>query len=241
MEENQSVQTPTPTKKEKKGYPLVIVIILAILAIGGISFGAFELINKNEQTNCITTSNREDNKDENETGQENQKQENEITRESNQEIQEQETETTKEKRESKILAKTGIGTEIIHVYLPWIYLLPNQTYKDNYFLVSDNKKEWEISYINGEESYQITTINQDELYPYYGFLGQDGFVILFITKNGDVEYLTMENFTDFKTQELKELKNIVRFTQIHTGVTGGYDIIAEDKNGNTYKLSDYLY
>lgn len=51
---NQFVQQQNiQPKKEKKGCPIAIVIILAILAIGGIGFGVFELLKPEEKTKCI--------------------------------------------------------------------------------------------------------------------------------------------------------------------------------------------
>lgn len=53
MEENQSVQTPTPAKKEKKGCPVALIIILAILAVGGIGFGIYGEIRANQKVPCV--------------------------------------------------------------------------------------------------------------------------------------------------------------------------------------------
>ena len=66
MKNNQPLPTPMPTN-EKKGCSPILVVILAVLAIGGIGFGIFEMLNKKPETavaecshsDCLITKNQD--------------------------------------------------------------------------------------------------------------------------------------------------------------------------------------
>lgn len=239
MEENQPISKPEPIKKEKKGCPLALVIILAILAVGGIGFGIFELLINNNQPECIletidVNSNQQQNeqnieeKDDSGNNKETSKTEN------NQEEKTQQNNQTEENKGRQANYEDLKGEKL------FLNVVNNQ--QDTYY--NEYDKINTISYYGPEQQealyYDIECKTEECLLTnnkikstiiisgfsgkikdfFYAKFGQAGGSeqLLFLMTDGSVEYMPI--YDAFKNNNIKSygkiegLKNIVDFHQV---------------------------
>ncbi len=245
MEENQpqQMQTPKPDKKEKKGCPLALIIILAALAIGGIGFGIFELLINNNQPECILetidgNSNQQQNeqnleeKDDSENNKETSKTEN------NQEEKTQQNNQTEENKGRQASYEDLAGEELFTNVLNY----QHDTYYNKYhkvLTITNYSKYYEQEknehYDVECKTKQCLLTNRENTPPktiiltgfsgeikdfFYAKFGQAGGYeqLLFLMADGSVEYMPI--YDAFEKNNIKSygkiegLKNIANFQQL---------------------------
>ena len=218
-------------EKEKKNYPWILIIALAVLAIGGIGFGVFEMLNTTQQK-CIA---KEEAKEK--TGKTDEK--TEVTPEniSTNDQQKLFTNVVNNKDNNSYSKIEGV------IYVSEDYMNGKTDEQTNYDLTC-NSNECSITQ-DGKNIANITGFSgkiKDYYYAKFGqAYGQE--TLLFIMDDGSVEYLP--NHEAFKNNNFKSrgkiagLEKIIKIHQVSTHDQNGFGWItalAEDKDGNYYDL-----
>lgn len=212
------------TKKSGKVLPIILILV----ALAGVGFGVYGLFFKPSPAcscpDCIA----------------------ENAKKTEEQPPQETPDPTEQKAEGSFLDTSRFKTQLsIHKEYRVSF---TSTGLHGYGFEKNDKSEWTAYPLGNFQEQQVLNLSGEPAQIFIGAFGVDdgGATAFFVLQDGTVEYFKLydekgEENTEFTIQKYEGLNNIVRLQQAYGYIPdtpgGGYTVIAEDKDGYYYDLS----